>query len=156
MKSFTNCYKVCIILYIFKHLHIKKSIHFDCVFTVIEVVFSWCLSTSRTQKRNCNEMDKWSKDKNKIKFLNERDRKYWKKWRIGNSKNNKAVFVIVTWYNIRVLSPVWLFATSWSVTYQAPLSMGLPRQEILEWVAISFSKKILKKFYLILYWSIAN
>ena len=25
-------------------------------------------------EKNCNEMDKWSKNKNKIKFLNERDR----------------------------------------------------------------------------------
>lgn len=30
--------------------YISKAIHFDCVFTVIEVVFSWCLSTFRTQK----------------------------------------------------------------------------------------------------------
>ena len=27
------------------------------------------------------------------------------------------------------LGPVWLFATPWIVAYQAPLSMGLSRQE---------------------------
>ena len=37
-------------------------------------------------------------------------------------------------------SCVWLFATSWTVALQALLSMRFPRQEILEWVAISFSR----------------
>ena len=37
------------------------------------------------------------------------------------------------------LSCVWLSATPWIVTPQAPLSMGLPRQE-LEWIAIFFSR----------------
>ena len=32
-------------------------------------------------------------------------------------------------------SRVWLFLTLWTVTRQAPLSMGFSRQEILEWVA---------------------
>ena len=31
-------------------------------------------------------------------------------------------------------------ATPWTVAFQAPLSIGFPRQEILEWVAISFSR----------------
>ena len=31
-------------------------------------------------------------------------------------------------------------ATPWTVAHQAPLSMGFSRQEILEWVAISFFK----------------
>ena len=36
------------------------------------------------------------------------------------------------------LSYVRLFATPWTVAHQAPLSMEFSRQEILEWVAISF------------------
>ena len=36
------------------------------------------------------------------------------------------------------LSHVQLFAASWTVAYQAPLSMGFSRQEC--WVAISFSR----------------
>ena len=35
----------------------------------------------------------------------------------------------------------WLFVTPWTVTYQGPLSMRFFRQEILEWVAISFSSR---------------
>ena len=31
-------------------------------------------------------------------------------------------------------------ATSWTVAYQAPLSMELPRQRTLEWVAVSSSR----------------
>ena len=38
------------------------------------------------------------------------------------------------------LSRVRLFATPWTVACQASLSVGFPRQEILEWVAISFSR----------------
>ena len=40
---------------------------------------------------------------------------------------------------IHSLNGVWLFATSWTVARQAPLSMGFPGK-ILEWVAISFSR----------------
>ena len=34
-----------------------------------------------------------------------------------------------------LLSHVWLFATSWTVACQAPLSMGILQARILEWVA---------------------
>ena len=37
-------------------------------------------------------------------------------------------------------SAVQLFATPWTVACQAPLSMEFSRQEILEWVAIFFSR----------------
>ena len=30
---------------------------------------------------------------------------------------------------VKSLSPVWLLATPWTVAYEAPLSMGFPRQE---------------------------
>ena len=36
---------------------------------------------------------------------------------------------------------VQLFETPWSVAVQAPLSTGFPRQESLEWVVISFSRR---------------
>ena len=32
------------------------------------------------------------------------------------------------------------FMTPWAVAHRAPLSMGFPKQEILQWVAISFSR----------------
>ena len=38
------------------------------------------------------------------------------------------------------LSPVWLFATPWTVAHQAPLSMGFLQARILQWVAISSSR----------------
>ena len=38
------------------------------------------------------------------------------------------------------LCRVQLFLTPWPVGHQAHLSMGFPRQEILAWVAISFSR----------------
>ena len=49
-------------------------------------------------------------------------------------------------YNTRmiwwsVLSCVQLFVTPWTGAHQAPLSMGFPRQETLEWVAISCSRR---------------
>ena len=36
------------------------------------------------------------------------------------------------------LSRVRLFVMPWTIAHQAPLSVGFPRQEILEWVAISW------------------
>ena len=42
---------------------------------------------------------------------------------------------------VKLLSRVRLFATPWTVAYQAPLSMGFSRQEYWEWVAISFSRR---------------
>ena len=37
---------------------------------------------------------------------------------------------------VKSLSPVWLFATAWTVAYQAPLSMGFSRQE--HWSGLPF------------------
>ena len=37
---------------------------------------------------------------------------------------------------VKLLSRVWLFATPWTVTYQAPLSMGFSRQE--SWSGLPF------------------
>ena len=39
-----------------------------------------------------------------------------------------------------VLTHVWVFATPWTITHQISLSMEFSRQEILEWVAISYSR----------------
>ena len=41
---------------------------------------------------------------------------------------------------VKLLSPVGLFATPWTVARQAPLSMGFSRQEYWSWVAIPFSQ----------------
>ena len=41
---------------------------------------------------------------------------------------------------VKSLSPIWLFATLWTVARQAPWSMEFSRQELLEWVAIFFSR----------------
>ena len=38
------------------------------------------------------------------------------------------------------LSRARLFVTSWTVALKRPLSMGFPRRNIREWVAISFSR----------------
>ena len=40
---------------------------------------------------------------------------------------------------VKSLSRVRLFASPWTVAYQAPPSVGFSRQE-LEWIAISFSR----------------
>ena len=42
---------------------------------------------------------------------------------------------------MKSLSRVRLFATPWTPAYQAPLSMEFSRQDLLEWVAISFSRE---------------
>ena len=39
------------------------------------------------------------------------------------------------------LSHIGLFATLWTVAHQAPLSMGILQARILEWVAISSSRR---------------
>ena len=41
-------------------------------------------------------------------------------------------------------SRVQLFATLWTVTHQAPLSMGILQARILEWVAMPSSSEIFR------------
>ena len=41
---------------------------------------------------------------------------------------------------LKSLSHVWLFATPWTVTCQAPWSMGILQASILEWVAMPSSR----------------
>ena len=41
---------------------------------------------------------------------------------------------------MKSLSRVRLFATPWTVAYQASLSMGFVQERVLEWVDISFSR----------------
>ena len=41
---------------------------------------------------------------------------------------------------LRLLTPVWLFVTPWTIAYQAPLSMGILQAWILEWVAVPSSR----------------
>ena len=62
-------------------------------------------------------------------------------WVIVNTKPassayNVTFFVVV----IPSVNRVQLFATPWTVTRQAPLSMKFSQTRILEWVAVSFSR----------------
>ena len=41
---------------------------------------------------------------------------------------------------VKLLNRVRLFETPWTVTYQAPPSMGFSRQELLDWIATAFSR----------------
>ena len=50
-----------------------------------------------------------------------------------------------------VAQSVRLFATPWTVAYQAPLSMGFFQTRILEWGAIAFSE-LMVKFLLFLFY----
>ena len=48
----------------------------------------------------------------------------------------------ITPYTLSIkISCVWLFATPWTIPSQVPLSMGFFQARILEWVAISFSRR---------------
>ena len=44
-------------------------------------------------------------------------------------------------YCVQSLSRVWHFATPWTAACQAPLSTGIPKARILEWVAMSSSRE---------------
>ena len=48
--------------------------------------------------------------------------------------------ICITKVKVKSLSHVQLFATPWTVAYQAPRSMGFFQARVLEWVAISFSR----------------
>ena len=53
----------------------------------------------------------------------------------------KSMFILklelyLAFVAVCVLSPVWVFATPWTVAHQAPLSMGFPRQEY--WSGLPF------------------
>ena len=57
---------------------------------------------------------------------------WWADW--NNIANTLSWFLLCVC--AQSLSPVWLFVTSWTVAYQAPLSMGFPRQEY--WSGLPF------------------
>ena len=57
----------------------------------------------------------------------------------GDSSSDGQTAVLVSafeWVCVRSLSPVWLFATSWTVAYQASPSVGFSRQEY--WSGLPF------------------
>ena len=62
---------------------------------------------------------------------------FWQEDSLPLSHQGRAFTVCV----LSRFSHAQLFATPWTVARQAPLSMGFSRQEILEWVAISYSKR---------------
>ena len=47
--------------------------------------------------------------------------------------------ILILKVKVKSLSHVQLFVTTWTVAYQAPLSMGILQARILEWDAISSS-----------------
>ena len=51
------------------------------------------------------------------------------------------VYMYMKWSEVKSLSRVWLFATPWTVAYQAFSVPGILQAGILEWVAISFSRR---------------
>ena len=53
--------------------------------------------------------------------------------------SEKCSFCFCAWYPICV-SCVWLFATPWTASHQAPLSLGILQAGILAWVAIPSSR----------------
>ena len=56
-----------------------------------------------------------------------------------------ACVCVLSWSYVR------LFVTPWTIACQAPLSMGFPRQDILERVAISYSRgssQLITSYYL--------
>ena len=56
------------------------------------------------------------------------------------NKTLKVLFKECLKVEVKSLSGVRLSSTTWTVAYQASLSMGFPQARILEWVAISFSR----------------
>ena len=54
--------------------------------------------------------------------------RHWK-IRVGRERGPGVSFPASPCLVCQLLSPVWLFATPWTVAHQAPLSMGLSRQE---------------------------
>ena len=54
----------------------------------------------------------------------------FREWAIWNNNGLK-------WSEMKLLSHVRLFATPWTIAYQAPLSMGFPRQEY--WSGLPFA-----------------
>ena len=59
---------------------------------------------------------------------------------VGGCGSILPVDLVLCGCSVTYLGCVQFFATPWNVAHQAPLSMGFPRQEILEWVAISSSR----------------
>ena len=60
---------------------------------------------------------------------------------IIHSQWYKSVYTHIHTYVVWLLSCVRFFATPWTVTHHAPLSIGFFPARIPEWVAISFSRK---------------
>ena len=56
---------------------------------------------------------------------------------LGAASHDHQVAVVVV---VQSLGRVWLLATPWTITRQAPLSMGFPRQEYWRWAAVAYSR----------------
>ena len=65
---------------------------------------------------------------------------YHNSWHLAQTPLNSPCRTGKKWKWSQSLSCVWFFAIPWTVTHQAPLSMGILQARILEWVAIPFSR----------------
>ena len=59
-------------------------------------------------------------------------------WKLGNL--NKVWSYVIDYVCAQSLSYVWLFATPWTVTYQASLPISNFQARVLDWGAISYSR----------------
>ena len=64
-----------------------------------------------------------------------------KRWGLGRWLGHEGIAKETSESEVKSLSHVRLFVTSWTVAYQAPLSMGFFQARVLEWVAMSFSRR---------------
>ena len=60
-------------------------------------------------------------------------------WRKHKLKSRLPGEISIT-SDMQICSHVWLFETQWTIACQAPLSMGILQERILEWVAFPFSR----------------
>ena len=66
----------------------------------------------------------------------------WRQWKMqtprrsDNPEGGTIQHLVIHWSDVKLLSRVRLFATPWTVAYQAPLSMGFSRQE--SWSGLPF------------------
>ena len=65
---------------------------------------------------------------------------FWNLLRLLPSPDLCSLKFEVKWSEVKLLSPVRLFAIPWTVVYQASSVHGFFQATVLEWVAISFSR----------------
>ena len=100
---------------------------------MLNLNFIWCLVLSW----NSNTLATWCEELTHLKRL-----LCWERLKAGGEGDDRgwdgwmASPTLWTWSEVKSLSRVWLFATSWTVAYRAPPSMGFSRQEY--WSGVPF------------------